>query len=167
MFLIKFWLSLKIRNDQKPRYSSWIMVIIIEWHNFKFFFISPSWLSYPTTSKHCYLCYGFLIPQFQNSTNFSSWNFFGLVIPHFFLELCRNYIMSIIFTIVSNMTVLVLQNIIFLGFFMPRSHDFNIIRRLLQAPPPPPSPLPGFHQVSLLFYNKCLIKLLLPWSDYL
>ena len=60
------------------------------------------------------------------------------------------------------MTVLVLQNIIFLGFFTPRSHDFNIIRRLLQAPPPPLSPLPGFHQVSLLFYNKCLIKLLLP-----
>ena len=33
--------------------------------------------------------------------------------------------MSIIITIVSNITVLVSQNIIFFGYFMPMSHSVN------------------------------------------
>ena len=40
------------------------------------------------------------------------------------------------------------------------------IRRLLQVSLPPPCPLPGFRQVCLLFYKKCLINLLLLWSGY-
>ena len=49
--------------------------------------------------------------------------------------------MSIIITIVSNITVLVPQNIIFFGFFMPMRHGVN--KRLLHAQVPPlPSPFP-------------------------
>ena len=73
---------------------------------------------------------GFLTSQFQNFTNLSQWNFFGLVsnptysFIYLFIEICRNY-MSITITIVSNITVLVSHNIIFCGFFMPMSHGFN------------------------------------------
>ena len=35
MYLVKAWLSVKIGNDQKPSYSSW-MVMVIEFHNFKY-----------------------------------------------------------------------------------------------------------------------------------
>ena len=74
---------------------------------------------------------GFLSPQFKNFTNLSPWNFFGLVPNPFYLfiylfifEICRNY-MSIIITIVSNITVLVSYHIIFVGFFMPMIHGVN------------------------------------------
>ena len=39
-------------------------------------------------------------------------------------KICRNY-MSIIITIVSNITVLVSHNVIFFGFFMPMDHGVN------------------------------------------
>ena len=71
-------------------------------------------------------------------------------------------IMSFIITIVSNITVLVPQYIIFFGFFMLMSHGMN------KKTPPSASPylyLP--YQVCLLFYKKCLINLLLLWSGYL
>ena len=108
-YLIKVWLSVKIGNDQKPRYSSCIIVMVMELHFFK---ILPSLL-------HGY--HGILIPQFQNLTNFSPWNLFGLLIPPFifllfFLEINRNYIMLIMITIASNITVLVSQNIIFFAY---------------------------------------------------
>ena len=67
-------------------------------------------LSHPTISK------------FYQPTN---WNFFGLVIPlNFVLEIGRNYV-SIIITIVSNITVLVSRNAISFGYFIPRSHGVN------------------------------------------
>ena len=53
-------------NDQKHRASS---CMVIEPHNFKIFAIPPKWLSHPTISKYCYPCYGFLTPQFQNTSN--------------------------------------------------------------------------------------------------
>ena len=63
IFLIKAWLSVKIRNDQKPRYSS-CMIMVIEFHNFK---ILSSVL------------HGYHIPQFQSiaipAMTFSSRNF--------------------------------------------------------------------------------------------
>ena len=40
------------------------------------------------------------------------------------------------------------------------------IARLLQLSAPHSSPLPGFHQVCLLFYKKYYINLILLWSDY-
>ena len=39
-------------------------------------------------------------------------------------KICRNY-MSIIITIVSNITVLVSHNVTFFGFFMPMDHGVN------------------------------------------
>ena len=81
---------------------------------------------------------GFLSPQFQNFTKlshhhgiFSDWLpnptylfFIYFLIYLFIFEICRNY-MSIIITIVSNITVSVSRNIIFFGFFMPMSHGVN------------------------------------------
>ena len=98
--------------------------MVIEFHNFK---ILSSVL------------HGYHIPQFQSiaipamtfpSRNFkicqsSIMEFFQIDDPSFyffllfFLEIGRNYIMSImsvIITIVSNITVLVSQNIVFFGF---------------------------------------------------
>ena len=138
MFLIKAWLSVKIGNDQKPRYSS-CMVMVIELSNFKIL------------SFLLHVCY---IPQLQsiaipamafspnNFTNLSPWGFFGLevIIIIIFLEIGWNY-MSIIITVVSNITVLVSTNVF------------------------PHLPLP--YQVCLLFYKKCLINLPLLWSGYL
>ena len=75
--------------------------------------------------------HGYRTPQFYNFTNFSPGKFFGLKIEFFslsffffFLETRRNY-MSIIITIVSNITLSVSRNIIFLKFFMPMSHGVN------------------------------------------
>ena len=46
-------------------------------------------------------------PEFQNFYQTFPWDFFGLVIPsNSFLEIGRNYV-SIIITIISNITVLV------------------------------------------------------------
>ena len=72
--------------------------------------------------------------------------------------------MSIIITITSNITVLVSHSVICFGYFMPMSHGVN-----KKAPPivsPHPSPLPGFVQVCLLFYNKNFLNLLSLWLDY-
>ena len=117
---------MKIRNDQKLRYSSCMVMVIIS-HDFK---ALPSliWLSHSTT---------------QNFINFSSFNFFGLGIPLFifllFLETGKNYIMSIIITIVRNITVLRSQNIIFFRFFMPMSH--GVFKKTLPSASPPPTSL--------------------------
>ena len=112
MYLIKAWLSVKSRDDQKPRYSS-CMVMVIEFHNFKILSSLLHGYHIPQLQSIAIL-YGFFILQFQNFTNFLPWNFFGFVIPPFifyfsFLEIGRNYtmsFMSIIITIVSNITVL-------------------------------------------------------------
>ena len=50
---------------------------------------------------------------------------FGLVIPlNLFLEIDRNY-ESIIITVISNITVLVSQNVFCLGYSMPMSYGVN------------------------------------------
>ena len=72
--------------------------------------------------------------------------------------------MSIIITITSNIAVLVSHSVICFGYFMPMSHGVN-----KKAPPivsRHPSPLPGFLQVCLLFYNKNFLNLLSLWLDY-
>ena len=81
----------------------------------------PAWILNPTISKSCHSCYlvitfhnskillslhFFLIRQFQTFTNLLI-GMFGVVIHllFFFFEISRNY-MSIIVTIISNITVL-------------------------------------------------------------
>ena len=62
------------------------------------------------------------ISNFYQSTN---WDFWGLVIPlNFVLETARNYV-SIIITIVSNITVFVSHNVLCFQYFMPISHCIN------------------------------------------
>ena len=110
---------MKIRNDQNPRHSS-CMAIVIEFYNFK-----------TLTS----LLHGYHIPQLQSITNLSPCNFFGLVIPPLiflllFLSDVRRYYMSITsIMIVSNIIVLVSQNIIFLCLWV-----LVPMRKLLQVP---------------------------------
>ena len=146
--------SIKCENWQWPR----TQVLLLHGHGYQIpqfqnFIIFPIWLLYPTTSKPWYPCYGFLILQFQNFTNLLPWNCSRLAIALFiflfFLEIGRNYIMSImsiIITIVSNVTVLVSQNIIFFGFSMPMSHGVN------NKTPPSVSPhLPLPYQVFARF----------------
>ena len=133
--------------------------------------LSPAWpwLSNSTISKFCHFSYmASSSPNFKNLANFSPRNFLGLVIHLiflFFLDIGRNYISPNIFitiTIVSNITVLVSQNIIFFGFFTAMSQeDFS------KCLPQPHSPLPYFHQDCLLFDKKYLINFLLLWSCYL
>ena len=158
MFLIKSWLSVKIGKDQKLRYSL-CMVMVIEFHNFK---ILSS------------LLHGYHIPQLQSIAipymAFLSHNFkilptftmesFRIGNPSFyffiiiFLEIGRKYIsiMSIIITIVSNITVLVSQNIFF-GFFMSMSHNVN-----KKTPPKKREPhLPLLYQVFTKFSPVCLL----------
>ena len=71
---------------------------------FQNFSILLTWLSYFTTSKYCY----------QTST----WNIFELVIPlNFWGEKGRKYILILV-TMVSDITVLVSQNVIFFRYFL-------------------------------------------------
>ena len=80
------------------------------------------------------------------------------------MKIGRNYV-SIVVTIISNITVLVPDNFICFGYFMPLSHDVN-----KKAPTIfflQPSPLPGFHQVCLLIYKKYFINPFLLWSNKL
>ena len=88
-------------------------------HNFKAL-LSLLWLSHPTISK------------FYQPFTMDFFSFFYFI----FLEIGSNYIMSIIITIVSNIIVLVSQNIIFFGFFMPMIHGVNKKKRFLFLPPP-------------------------------
>ena len=109
---------MKIANDQKPRYSCLLYGHGYQIQEIQNFIIPSTWLSYPTASKHCYACYGFLIPQFQNFADLSPWKIFWIGNPSsyilVFLEIGRNYIspvMSIVIIIVSIITLLVSQNI--------------------------------------------------------
>ena len=123
------------------------MVMVIKFHNFKIL---------------SFLLHGFLIPQFQKFGQLFTTQFSWIGNPSyfsFFLDIGRNYISPNIFitiTIVSNITVLVSQNIIFFGFFTAMSQeDFS------KCLPQPHSPLPYFHQDCLLFDKKYLINFLL------
>ena len=80
----------------------------------------------------------------------------------FFFEIGKNY-MSIVITIVSNITVLVSHNVTFFGGYMHMSHDVN-----KNTPPSTSlkiSPLPRFNQGFLWCYKKHFIKLPLLLSD--
>ena len=116
-------------------------------------------LSYRTTSKYCYPCY---ISHPTNSKCYkpSICNFFGLAISlsfffvflFLFSEIGRIY-GWIIITIVSNIAVLVSQNVIFFGYLTPNSHGVN----KKTSPGASLNLLPliaGFHNVCLLFYKK-------------
>ena len=105
---------------------------------FENFVIPLTWLSYPTTSKHSYPCYGFLTSQFQNLPNpshriFLDWG------SHFciFSEISRNY-MSIKIYIVNNITVLVWHNIFSLDFYVyePWCQQEGSSKCLSPIPPP-------------------------------
>ena len=107
--------------------------------------------------KYCHPCYGFFISKFQK---FTSWNFSGLVIPlELFLQKGRDYV-SIIIILVSSITVLVSDNIIFLGYFMSLSYGINNKTPPSTSYDPRPQ-LSSFYQVCLLFCNIYFISLIL------
>ena len=119
---------------------------------FQNFAISLTWLSWhshPTISK------------FNQLFTMES---FWIVNPSFyffiiFLEINRNYIMLIMITIASNITVLVSQNIIFFAFFMPMSHGVN-----KKTPPSAFPHLPLSYQIFTRFIC-CFTRN--NWSGYL
>ena len=104
-----------------------------------------------------------LAPWFQTFTNLSHHD--GIWISDFvfrlipipsdlffqFLEIFINY-MSILITIVSNITVLVSHNIIFYRFFISVNHGVN--KKTPSSVSPTSISLPSFQQVCLLFYKK-------------
>ena len=157
---------MKIANDQKPRYSCLLYGHCYQIQEFQNFIIPSTWLSYPTASKHCYACYGFLIPQFQNFADLSPWKIFWIGNPSSYilvsLEIGRNYIspvMSIVIIIVSIITLLVSQNI-FVGFFIPMSHGVNKKTRP-SAFPNLPLPYQVFTRIIYCLTKKYLINFLL------
>ena len=91
MYLIKAWLSVKTGNDQKPRYTS---CMVIELNSFKIFpflphgyhipqfkkIAIPAWFSHPTISKFCQL---FTMKFFRIGY---------LILPIYFFEICGNYV---------------------------------------------------------------------------
>ena len=108
-------------NDQKPK-------------------LSTAQLLNPTISKFCHFFYmvialyslnillSLLLLSYLTISIFyqpNNWNSFLLVIPlNFYLEIGRNYV-SIIITIISNIIVLVSDNGIYFGYFIPTSHVVN------------------------------------------
>ena len=119
-------------NGQKPRCSS---CIVIELHNFKIML---------------FLLHGYHTLQLKNiavpAIDFSPHNFkilptchmefFWVINPNqFFLETGRNYV-SIIITIISNITVLVSNSVFCFGCFMPMSHGVNKKAPPIVSPPP-------------------------------
>ena len=70
-----------------------------------------------------------------------------------FLEISRNYV-SIIITIIRNITVLVSHNVICLEYFITMSH--SIKRRLLQLSPHPPPPYQIFTKFVSCFARNTL-----------
>ena len=70
--------------------------------------------------------------------------------------------MSISVTIISNVTVLVSNNVICFEYFIPMSHGFNkkILSIVYPPLPPDPSPLPlrGFHQVLLVVLQEIIYQ---------
>lgn len=71
--------------------------------------------------------------------------------------------MSIIIIVVSNITVLVSHNVIFGGYFVNMSRDFN--NTTLPSASSSLS-VAGLHQVFLLFYKKYFMNLYFLWEGY-
>ena len=109
-----------------------------------------------------FLLHGCPTPQLQNvaipTMAFSLHNFKTLpTLLHFFFFFWFH--VSIIIAIVSNITVLVSYNvIIWFGYFMSMRNGFN--KDSSQVPPT--ITLPHF----FLFCKKCLISIVLLWSNY-
>ena len=93
-----------------------------KFHNFKIF---PTLLhGYHTTSKYCYPSIAFSSYIFKILPTLYM-EFFGIGnSTYYFLKIDSIY-MSIIITSVSNITLLVLYNIIYFGYFMTMSHTIN------------------------------------------
>ena len=134
--------------------------------------IPPIWLSYPTVSTYCCLCYGFLLPQHQNLDLlhgiFLDWYLIQFIfftyLCIYFLDKGRNYVsfritITVLLYCYYNITVLPPHNVIFFGYFMPVSH--GVSKKTPPIPPPTSVPLPRFRQVCLLLYNKYYSNLLL------
>ena len=108
--------------------------------------------------KCCYRCYCFLTHKFKILPTYHI-EFFCFSSPtFFFLQIGRNYV-SILTTIITNVTVLVLHSVICFGCFMPCIMVSN--KKVPPIVSPPPYPLPGFHRVFLQFYKQYLINLFL------
>ena len=129
----------------------------------------PSQLLYPTFSKFFLSFYMvitlhnlklLLFPIMFSCTTISkcqllaNMNFFGLVIPLMFFG--RNYVSSI-FTIISNITVLVSHHVIFFGYFMSISHGVYKKAPAVVSHHISPRLSAGF----FFFYKKYLINLFL------
>ena len=96
------------------------------------------------------------ISEFYQPAN---WILFWLVIPlNFFVG--HTQVKTIIITII-NITVLVSDSVICLGYFMHMSHGINKKAPPTVSPNHHPPTSPGFYQVCLLFYKKYFINLLL------
>ena len=80
------------------------------------------------------------------------------MLKYIFLPFIHSLIHSVIaIVIISSITVLVSQNVICFGYFMSMSHGIN--KETPTVVSPHLSPLPGFHQVYLLFFRKYLMNL--------
>ena len=119
-------------NDQKPRSSS---CIVIEPHNFKFLSFLLHCYHIPHLKNFAILILAIFTSQFKNFTNHSHEIFLVGCSPWFFFE-DRNYV-SIIITIISNITVSVYHNIICLRYFMPMTHVVNEKALLIVSISPP------------------------------
>ena len=106
-------------KDQKPWYSS---SIVTETHNFKvLLFLLHGYY----TSKHKNIA-SLAIAFSRFLLSFLAHGIFGWLVIQFniFLEIDRTYV-SIVITIISSITVLVSQNVVCFGYFMPMTHGVN------------------------------------------
>ena len=103
--------------------------------------------------KYCYPSYCFLIPQFQNFINLAHEFFLFQYSYLIFLQIGRNYV-SIIITVISNISVLVSHNAICSGCFMPLSHGVN--KKALPVVSPPPSPYQVFTRLFCCYTSNTL-----------
>ena len=111
-----------------------------------------------TQFQDCAVYMVILLNNFNYCYPPSAWNIFELVIPiNLLREKSRNYV-SIIVNIVSNITVLMSQNVILFGYFMPIGHGVNKEVPLSVSPSLLASS--GFHQFCLYLTNKYFNKLL-------
>ena len=116
-----------MRNDQK---SKCLSCTVTEPHNFKTFVISPTWFHTLQLRYIVILAIAFSLHNIKILPTHQL-DFFLLSNPAlYFLEIARNYV-SIIITIINNITVLVSHSVICFGYFMAMSHAVSI-RRLLQ-----------------------------------
>ena len=126
----------------------------------------PAWLLETTISKICHFPTRLSPSKTQNFVivaiyQLATWNFFRLVIQlMFFFETGRNC--SIIITIIGSITVLLSDNVICFGYFMPMSHGVN--KKAPTNVSPPPLPPTRFSPVLFVVLQERLYQ---PVSSYL